>query len=190
MIDEFWNWFSDNVAVLSPEKLTREIVTELDRRVRLLDIPAWEIGPFDDKGEKVFFALSPGGYSDFYERTQRLVAGAPSHDGWVFLPAKPPKNWNRQFKTSGSVPVDARKWEFMVYRFDDGFVDIVLVKHNLSGFDDKKMSELAYIVVESGLGEAAIMECVNAIDVEYVDPSTVEGMTIPIGDLRTTVIRS
>jgi hypothetical protein len=61
--DEFWQWFEKNSTALLPRNLSRDpqLQRNLDARVKDLNVPGWEIGPFSQDPDLSFLAYSPMG---------------------------------------------------------------------------------------------------------------------------------
>lgn len=164
---EFWDWFADHVeeieaGVQSAGSGIDPQLAELDRRVKTLDPKVgWEIGP-DEVGW--FFALSPKGSPETLERTVEMVRNAPADiAGWKFLPAKPPKMWERQVQF-GAHEVDARQWRYQLRQWEDGGLGIVWGVAEGLNIDAEVLVGLGWFVLESELGEETTIRAF--VDVE------------------------
>src|SRR5581483_2192218 len=129
----FWEWFSGSESGLRSLQPGSADWLDLDGRLRELGVEAWEIGPAVASKARYAFALSPRGDAAEYERCKRIVALAPKLTDWEFLAAKPRKQWRRKFFWSGNrIEIDASSWRFVVYRYEDTKVEIVLLGDLLS----------------------------------------------------------
>lgn len=162
----FWEWFSSAEARLRSQHPGSADWVDLDARLRQLGVETWEIGPAVASKARYALALSPRGDTAEYERCKRIVALAPKLDDWEFLAAKPRKLWRRKFLWSDShVEIDASAWRFVVYRYQDAKVEIVLLGDPLSMLPHNEQPRVLEFVVESELGEARCIEQLCGLDI-------------------------
>ena len=162
----FWSWFEaaeSRLRTLGPDSAAWK---ELDEQVGKLGIKAWEVGPATVSTARYSLALSPNGDREAYRLTRSVVALAPTIPEWEFLPAKPRKHWARQLHWSqDQIDIDASGWRFVVYRYEDGLSEIVLLGDELPALDPDAQMRVLDFVVESELGEASCMELLYGIDI-------------------------
>jgi hypothetical protein len=179
---EFWSWFEAEEFLLKSLIPKSAEWQELDRRVRALGVDAWEIGPATASSAQYMFALSPNGDRQRLQTCREIVSNAPSIAGWEFHASKPRKFWKRRFQWSGK-DVDASKWRFVVYRYDDGKSDIVALGDDLPMLESSEQQRIVEFVVESELGEAQCLDRVNQIEIEPVPSEKDADNSISVGEL-------
>ncbi|MCB9619211.1 MAG: hypothetical protein H6724_07135 [Sandaracinus sp.] len=127
----------------------------------------WEIGPLDEA--TCFFAFGAGD-RERLTRNRALVASAPAVPGWVFLPAKPPRRWQRRTlevrSSLGLREVDFDPWRFSASRTNHGWV-IRFVPSGVHGWSSDELEGLAWMLLDAELGEERVVETVT--DVVVVD---------------------
>ena len=104
---------------LAGHNLSEDLISQLEKRVFAIERLDWEIGP--GRNAPNMFALSPHGDHELLQITRNIVAKAPELDGWEFYPTKPPREWNLVFDVVANgkdVEIDAKLWEFVVYRIN------------------------------------------------------------------------
>ena len=180
--DAFWTWVRTQLCPRWPQApgaVDQALVAALGREVDALGPFDFEVGPM---GDDRFLALSPR--ADAGDRRT-----APAVDGWVFLAAKPEKDWDLsrfQIVREGALcAMDLSGWEFVTLRFSDGVCDVYLRPSAGTGLARDELLSIAATVVDGALGEARRIEGVAWIDVkdEWDDrqrpaarPLTVEGL--------------
>lgn len=150
-----------------------EILQEVDPRLR------WEAGPISD--QLAYLAISPNRYPELLAITAKLVESLPPIAGWIFLDAKPRKNWtSRKVKYHG-VEYCFDEWRYRLTMFNDGkFFDIDFFGCE-EGLSEDVRDWLSVFIASSELGERLFME---AIDRVSASPKHAErGPTSPIGSL-------
>lgn len=169
-IVEFWRWFGTIARALSADFKNATLLDELDRRMTGFGKLMWEIGP--GKQEENALVISPDGSKEWLATTQRMVAMAPSIESWEFHWARPPKDWDLQFRyttRSGDrqVSVDARPWRYVLWEYPDGSFDILIEENNVADLDldDDDQYTAAVIALEGIIGEALRIEFVGDIEV-------------------------
>ena len=79
----FWRWFAAKAEQLRSAYGADDLaplVAEVEAGLaRLGPGVRWEVGPFDEAGEVLFFALGAAGDRDRLRRNREVVAGAPSN---------------------------------------------------------------------------------------------------------------
>ena len=99
LIARFWAFFTEREgdlrAALDDPEADDAILHALRHEVSWLSGSLrWEIGPHSETER--FFAFGLAGSLDRLALTRRLVAAAPTLPGWVFLPSRPAKTWERR----------------------------------------------------------------------------------------------
>ena len=168
--DAFWTWVRTRLCPRWPHVLgavDQALVAELGREVDALGPFDFEIGPM---GDELYLAVSPRGDAERYVQTKAIVARAPTVEGWVFLAAKPEKDWDLArfgIVREGVVcAMDLSGWEFVTLRFPDGVRDVYLRPAPGSGLSRDELISIAVSVVDGALGEARRIEGVAWIDVK------------------------
>lgn len=163
----FWTWFCAVAADLAKDFENDPLLTELDARVSAMGDISWEIGPGAEK--ECALTLSPDGSHDWFTLTQRAVAMAPELPAWEFHSARQKKEWKLQFSMAVAdgrvVNVDARPWRYVLLRFPDGSLEIIIEQSNLIGIDEDSRYTAAVIVLDGILGEA-----LRLLSLKYITP--------------------
>jgi len=165
-IASFWKWFSDHSSELSAPSIPDLLITELEQRLFLIHRLDWEIGP--GLKEANLFALSPRGDRETLCLTRYIIADAPKIKGWEFHPAKPRRTWNLIFNLMVDrepVEVDAKLWEFVAYKFNDGTYDLIFKPHLGKTLTEDYLHWAATIIVDGELGEEKRMERIGKIEI-------------------------
>lgn len=181
-IAELWNWFTSVANDFGSHFENTSLLDELDHRVTALGPFTWEIGPADDSDDNVL-VLSPGGQVELLAETKQIIALAPACPGWQFLAAKPRKRWDRKF-FMGDAPVDASRWQYVLYRYPDGIYDIVIVAPDLMQFDEQDRLMAAEIVLDGELGEEARITLIHDIEVVATSADLDGAAPTPIVSIR------
>jgi len=164
---KFWEWFEENCNALVPDKISTGLQKDVDTWMSKLGVPAWEIGPFTEKPPLSFFAFSQSGNIETFEMTKSITVNAPEIEGWIFLAAKPPKKWNRKFLWSRNErEIDASNWKFLIYKYDDGLSDIVLIDDVLPNLKIEEKKHIIDFVIESEIGETGMLTKVYSTDID------------------------
>ncbi len=159
-IEEFWRWFSGIARDLSMEPENKDLLQKLDSKVRSLHPAiAWEIGP----GERDTWQLviSPDLDPDLLPVTEAIISHAPTISGWEFHAARQPKDWNNEFemeRNGGSVSIDARDWKYVLLRYPDGNVEILLHGDNAKHLSKEERWQAASIFLQGILGEKPLLD--------------------------------
>ncbi len=165
-VQRFWSWFASISDDLGSNLENHEILQALDRWILAFGELAWEVGP--GIGAPNALAISPNGQQKLLSMTHEIVCAAPKCDGWEFHSAKPPKNWNLRFVLEDDearpVEIDANEWQYALLRFPDGTCDIVVQANNLP-YDEDLRHRAADIAVEGELGERAMLQFVQSLEV-------------------------
>jgi hypothetical protein len=175
-IESFWKWFSKiDPEVLSDcgeeggkerEKAKAALISKIDKRVQQLGDVTWEVGP--GKVKPWAFIISPNGRPELVRIADKIIACAPNSTEWEFYSSKPPKEWSvLKFRmlddaTQQWHEIDASGWKYVIFLYDDGMCDIVVLTGPGSAGVD--MDVAARILVEGLLGERSIMERINKIE--------------------------
>ncbi len=183
--DRFWRWFEEKSSELRPRNISRDWQLQriLDKKVKNLNVPGWEIGPFSQDPDLSFFALSPMYDKEEFSLTQRLVKRAPEIPGWVFLAAKPVKKWDRSFEWRGDL-VDASDWKLVVHSFEDGMNDFVFIDDALGAISEDQLMSVMVFLIGSELGELEFMQRANAIEYDAHPTSEAKKSAIALRELR------
>lgn len=188
-VEQFWSWFLQLEEEISREGLQEESIKLLGTQLMNLDVPRWEIGRFDADRSKHYLALSGSNLLEVGQANREKILQMEAPATWVLLPFRPPKRWNRQFRLKqGGVLIDANHWLFEVHKFDDGLFDLVLCSdiREVSSAADKREAVIA--ALDNELGEAGMIEKINAVELrENLDVFNREGL-IPIQGLKEIVL--
>jgi hypothetical protein len=168
----FWHWFSRHYNELGENFENDKTLAELDNRIMGLGDFAWEIGPGTKDNNQL--VISPGGNLDLLPITKQIVSSAMNIPGWVFIYAKPPKEWKLIFnfqKGNGEViEINASKWKYVLLNYEDDGLEIILQTFYLTNLSEEDKLIAAEILLDGILGEEARMLHITYIDiVEEVD---------------------
>ena len=184
-IKHFWEWFESAAARISDSLASGDEPDGLAAQVEALGVPGWELGGGAD-GEAVL-ALSPEGDPDVWTLTQRIVAFAPHLPGWSFLAARPCKPGVFEFSLStndGEYGIDARPWNYVLFRYPDSMFDIVVEQTNLSSISAENRECAAWMVLDSILGEEQSMLTFSGVEAVESLPADVAPRRSPIACLK------
>jgi hypothetical protein len=168
-IDEFWQWFIQHSKNLESTEIPSTDLKEFEARLFSIHQLDWEIGPGSTKS--CMLAISPKGDRNLLALTREIVSAAPFANlpNWEFLHAKPSRKWNLEFSVSVDehpVQIDAKKWEFIIFGFDDGAFDLVLKPSSeVASLNNETLQLAATIIADGELGEEFRMARVNEIEV-------------------------
>lgn len=165
-IDKFWAWFAEHSNSLAQHRVPETVVSELDQRLRSFCQLDWEIGPAAEGGN--FFALSPRGNVELLNEARQMIALAPALADWEFLVGKPRRSWNLIFSVECSgktFEIDARRWEFVLYRFKDGMCDLLLKPDRSSTTPEECLAAAGVVISDGELGEEKRLEFLNKIEI-------------------------
>ena len=165
-VPRFWEWFADNQAALAMASVPDSLVVELEARLFAICKLDWEIGP--GRNAPNMLALSPRGDPGLLQLTRGIVAQAPPLSGWEFHPAKPPRTWNLVFtleKADSRTEIDAKLWEFVLYKFRDGTFDLLLKPERNLALPEDYLGWAAIIIADGEIGEETRMERISTLEV-------------------------
>ncbi|MEQ8764939.1 MAG: hypothetical protein RL885_13490 [Planctomycetota bacterium] len=170
----FWRWFAAKAEQLRSAYGADDLapfVAEVEAGLaRLGRGVRWEVGPHDEAGEMLFFALGAAGDRDQLRRNREVVAGAPDVPGWVFLAAKPAKRWRRrraQIRYAGERRwVDFDRWGFSARPTRAGAV-VRFVARDVAACEASTLEGLGWLLLDWELGEERAMD--EVADVVMVD---------------------
>lgn len=159
-IRKFWDWFGKFAAGLAADIENPTFHQEIDRKLHALHpVLSWEIGP--GKSAEWQLVISPSLNRDLLEITQRIVSKAPQINAWEFFPARQPKEWDYKFevetKSGERIAVDASGWRFVLLKYPDGTHEVLLCGDNLDELDEDTRWHAGAIILESALGEEAML---------------------------------
>ena len=192
-IEEFWNWFVENEAVLKPNTINNLSVRSLEDKLRGIRIHAWEIGPSINLQEEVdqFFAIPLSFEKVLDDHTKLVIGGAPSLRGWEFLAGLPSKKWDRVITWGQSSElINANDWIFQISRYPDGLHDVTLIVDNLYFQTISNLEDLAYTVVEFELGQQLMDELVYEVKVKVISEARLIAHSVSISTLKETLLES
>lgn len=164
-IQAFWQWFRSVASDFEKSLNDPVLLAKLDAQIAELGDFAWEIGP----GQRTDYALtiSPGGDRELLSRTQEIVGIAPAIAAWEFFAAKPPKQWDPVFSFENSdgreVHIDATKWRYVLLKYPDGMLEILIEAPNLQELREEDQLLAAEIVLDGFMGEQNRLELVDEI---------------------------
>ena len=164
-VEQFWEWFVRHEENLRADEPDHRYTELLGKQLRDLELPRWEIGPFDQSGSTHFLALSGANISEtgLTNRNELLKLTPPPR--WTLLALRPPKKWSRRFHWgSERVCIDANEWLFEVYKFEDGMFDLVLRSEIPEIADLEEKRDALVFALDSELGEAGMIEKINAVE--------------------------
>lgn len=165
-VDAFWRWFVSVAGALTAEPYGPALVAELDRRIRALGVCTWELGPCVACPGRQMLVISAGGDAALVPLARAILARAPRLDGWEFLAAKPPKEWDRVFVLDvggAETKIDAGTWHYVLEWEPDGRLSILF--ETGTTFDSEvTRNQAAEIVAIGELGEEVIDRDIKFID--------------------------
>ncbi len=182
-VAEFWCWFASAARRLAATDFADQgLLQELDARVSRLGPLGWELGP----GQQLSYSLTltPDGSAELLPLTEAIVAAAAPIPDFELHSARPAKRWDLRFSITGprgeEVPVDARAWRYVLYRFQDGLFDILIEEPNMGHAEEDMRVSAAIVVVDGLLGERERLLGIHTVSIwpsiggEYVAATTSE----------------
>ncbi|MGA2046330.1 MAG: hypothetical protein ABSG96_01490 [Terracidiphilus sp.] len=190
--DEFWSWFGENCDVIAADVGNQSLVRELDRMVlNLAPGLSWEIGPGLSKPWQ--FVISPSLDRGLQVIAKTVVASAPNLESWEFFSARQAKDWDYRIKfqrenDGGELAINAKNWTFVLLRYPDGFREILLKGRESSVLSEEDSRMACSVVLESILGEDALLDSVDQFELVAELESRFEEGERPIQELRAAVM--
>lgn len=169
LIAEFWQWFKSICGCFGDRFQNRELIDELDSRVERLGRFSWELGPGVKDSHNNALVLTPCGDPALLVETRTVIEGAPECPGWEFYPAKPPKEWSRQFALQaydGSrVSIDASGARYVLIQYPDGVFDVLLADRGIAALPEDLRQTATELLLDGELGEERRMVSIHTVDV-------------------------
>lgn len=161
-IEDFWEWFANNVnhikEVLSNDFHggRKSLVKTMDNQVLQFGMFTWEMGPLDE--QLYFLTISPNGNEELLEISKQIMERSPSFPEWSFNYAKPAKKWDLKFSVFDDFmeehKIDASSWNYLIEQNKSNDINIVIEAGNLSHLDQETKMTAVDLVVTSLIGEA------------------------------------
>lgn len=190
-IQDFWHWFKANRDAFGDTFENEALLRELGERVSALGPVGWEVGPGCADTASNSLTISPAGDAEVLPLTRRIVASAPSCPGWEFHWAKPPKRWDRKYIIEDpkgvDVLVNAAHWRYILRRYPDGLLDVVLKAPEICRWAEDEWTTAALILLDGELGEELRITRIHAVEVVCAFDQAQDG--IPIVHLRDHVVQ-
>jgi len=162
-IEKFWLWFQENSFHLQSDKYPNSFLSELDRIIIKWEL-SWEVGPGINVENS--FTISPNGNKSLLDKTKEIISFAPSILNWEFYYAKQPKvNWHLAKLTELNIDIEATEWEYVLFKYDDEKVEILLKADSLSGLDNDTTYNTVDLVLANLLGEELFLNKIDFIEV-------------------------
>jgi hypothetical protein len=190
-ISAFWMWFSTVADRLAADVEDKNILTELDGRVRELHPGlSWEVGPGRARAWQL--VISPNLDRELRKLANAIVLQAPVLREWQFYGARRPKDWNYRFQLNteeGLVRnLDASTWKFVLLEYPDKTQEVLLEGRDASYLGDDDRWQAAAIVLESVLGEDVLLDCIDDFELVGELEPQFAGSARPIQELREAVL--
>lgn len=135
-IINFWNWFAKNSESLHSDNYDINILNELDKIISNWGV-TWEIGP--GLSSEFSFTISPTGNKELLNKTKWEIKKAPDLNNWEFYSAKQAKaNWYLAKLVDIDFVIDAFNWTYILLKYEDGKIEILLKADTLSSLDNEK----------------------------------------------------
>lgn len=172
-IIDFWKWFTDNEKKLESDKITNQLVDELNHRILSLGDFNWEIREGIEKGNMLI--ISPGGDVSLLKETKKIIELSPALVNWEFYYYKPAKDWDFHFSLEEGNNIkrmiNAGDWEYVLLKFPDETYDILIKADNLKFFQENERLVAVDIVLESILGEELSLTLIQNVGLVDSFPS-------------------
>ena len=165
-IISFWIWFESVSRALSQNVDDPDILSELDQKVNALGPFDWEIGPVEKS--LLYLAISPNLNDELLRVTAEIVGYAPLCEGWLFLNAKPRKEYVPIFKlineNQKKILIDISSWSYVLFHFEDRTFDIDIKINSIDGsWETQKLA--IDIALTNLLGEEKFITCIKNINI-------------------------
>jgi len=162
-IDSFWKWFNENKDKIESDNYNPTILDHLDKTISDWNLD-WEVGPGQFKRNSL--TISPDGDEELLPLTEHIIDRSPSIDNWEFYSTKQPKaNWNLLELTQNNISVNASEWEYVILKYDDGKIEILVKADDLKSYDKETKEIIVKIVLTNLLGEKLFMQQVDYFDI-------------------------
>lgn len=160
---KFWIWFAKKSYSLHSSTYDKNVLDELDRIISNWGL-SWEIGPGLSKENSL--TISPNGNRELLSKTNSIVDKAPKLDDWEFYFAKQPKeNWHLARLPETNFEIDASKWTYILLKYDDEKIEILLKADSLSKLDKEMKQLVADLILTNLLGEELKIKKIDFIDI-------------------------
>lgn len=170
----FWKWFIDNKDKLESDSTDPTILQQLDKTISNWNLN-WEIGPGQSKENSL--TISPRGNPALLTLTEQIISEAPTLEKWQFYSTKQPKeNWHLLQLNQGNISVDASKWKYVLLKYKDGKIEVLVKTDNLLEYDKDTKELIVEIVLINLIGENMFIKRVDYFDVVAEFDST-DGIT-------------
>lgn len=191
-IKSFWQWFigmEDNIREYFEEEEMVDksaLIESINNRVLDFGLFAWEIGP--GASRSFYLTISPNGDKQRLRISRLIIEGAPDLPDWEFYYARPAVAGGLQFTLYDDFmverEVDASPWKYVLLKKQDERLEVVLEAPNVHHLDPDTQLIAGERVVNSLLGEAAVIENIHRVRVvEALDPEQRED-SAPVAELR------
>jgi hypothetical protein len=166
----FWKWFDKNSNSLQSDKYPNAHFSELDRIISGWDL-SWEVGPGIKKENS--FTISPNGSKSLLDKTKKIISLAHEINHWEFYFAKQPKeNWHLANLVEKNLSIDATDWEYVLLKYEDEKVEILLKAKCLSELDNDTKINAADLILANLLGEELLIEKIDFMEIVETFDST------------------
>jgi len=162
-IFNFWSWFVKNSNNLNSNNYDQNILNELDKMISDWGL-VWEIGPGLLKENSL--TISPNGNKDLLNETNSIISKAPKLDNREFYSAKQSKaNWHLARLLDLDFEVDASNWSYVLLKYEDEKIKILLKADSLSNLDQETKELAADLVLTNLLGEKLKIQKIDFLDI-------------------------
>lgn len=164
-IKTFWNHLIPLLREIKINPENNELIHQVDKFISDETEFDWEYGP-SSKAE-FYFSLSPNLREELIDDVERVIALAPTVDGWEFIAGKPRKEivpWIMLSEHNEEIEVDPSSWRFILYKFKDGTFDMDVKLNGLKGGLDFQYMAVN-ILLTNALGEMEFMKLIKNVNI-------------------------
>lgn len=181
----FWEWFVDHSAELRQVKTGGEQICDdlMGRLQRLHKSLCFAFGPEVDGRRE--FVISADGIRAGFPAVQGLADSAPEMPGWRVTAFRPATGFRAQLVIgNGTYSVDDI---WFSARPSGRTLDLVLFMKFPVEVDEKGMHQIAFLLLDHGLGEYAVAMALGRIDVRRISSAPTSGGLRPLRELPNVV---
>ncbi len=171
-IENFWNWFNETRPLIEEvmeaqrHPAAEDIIKAFDQHILGMGTFKWEITVPTPTNYQLI--LSPNNKAELLSIGKKIVAEAPAHANWNFLPGKPASGatviqvYDREMDVQ---EVDATHWQCSLALAEDQKYELTILAENTTQLDEDTELIAADLILTELLGEELKIETLIGFDV-------------------------
>jgi hypothetical protein len=178
---ELWQWFSSNCRRFEAEEPDQEAYRQLGSLIKDIDRGlTYEIA----RGETWELAISADGAPELISTVQDVVSHAPKVNGWSIVAFRQP-SMEPPLITAFDQELTSENVFFSIDETRDGVCDLTLYMPGIDDENYRHMAHCAMLLMESMIGELAVMTRIGEIEYESAEDLPKEAK--PLSNLKHSV---